>query len=284
MTPLDLLEDECKTTDWYITNDEGNSPLHQAASRGRENMVKALVGLGANVSAVNIEGDTPLHKALDLNQMHYYGKDMVMRVESLVRLGANVSVSNNKGNSPLHQAASSGKENMVKALIRLGANVSAVNIEGDTPLHKSLDLKQMHYCGKDMVMRVESLVRLGANVSISNNKGKTPLDLLEDKCKTDYWYITNDEGNSPLHQAASSGREHLIKALIVLGANVSAVNIEGRTPLHDAALQGNIKLTDILIRNNADVNSTDNMVCYYINREIHLFGSKTDDHVHMHHN
>lgn len=60
--------------------------------------------------------------------------------------------------------------------------------------------------------------------------------------------------------------------------------LKGRTPLHDAAKKGNEQLLDLLIRNNADVNATDNVVCYYINWEIHLFGSKTDDHVHMNHN
>ncbi|CAG2219399.1 unnamed protein product [Mytilus edulis] len=149
---LDLLEDACKTSYWYIKKDEGNSPLHQAASEGQENVVKVLVGLGANVSAVNIEGNSPLHQAASKGQENM--------VKVLVGLGANVSAVNIEGNSPLHQAASKGQENVVKVLVGLGANVSAVNIEGNSPLHQAAST------GKENV--VKALVGLGANVSAVN--------------------------------------------------------------------------------------------------------------------
>lgn len=42
-------------------------------------------------------------------------------------------------------------------------------------------------------------------------------------------------GWSPLHIAASAGRDEIVKALLVKGAHVNAVNQNGCTPLHYAA-------------------------------------------------
>lgn len=46
----------------------GWSPLHIAASAGRDEIVKALLGRGAQVNAVNQNGCTPLHYAASKNR------------------------------------------------------------------------------------------------------------------------------------------------------------------------------------------------------------------------
>ncbi|XP_071138755.1 uncharacterized protein [Mytilus edulis] len=111
--------------------DMGDSPMHQVASQGKCNMVKALASLGAKLSAINNEGDTPLHQAARHGKLN--------TVEHLVRLGANISATNYKGSSPLHQAASYGKDSTVETLVRLGADLSARNVEGKTPYELAED-------------------------------------------------------------------------------------------------------------------------------------------------
>lgn len=55
---------------WYCPPllQAGWSPLHIAASAGRDEIVKALLGRGAQVNAVNQNGCTPLHYAASKNR------------------------------------------------------------------------------------------------------------------------------------------------------------------------------------------------------------------------
>jgi len=68
--------------------------LHWAASHGHEAVVQTLVKLGADVTTVDKDGDTPLHYAA-LN-CH------AAIVQALVNLGADVKAVNQNGNTPLH--------------------------------------------------------------------------------------------------------------------------------------------------------------------------------------
>lgn len=61
-------------------------------------IIERLVAHGANLSDVNIRGDTPLNQmAINLRQ--------VEAARALLRCGASMTVKNLKGNTPLHQAA-----------------------------------------------------------------------------------------------------------------------------------------------------------------------------------
>jgi hypothetical protein len=51
------------------------------------------------------------------------------------------------------------------------------------------------------------------------------------------WDCTkNDDGWTPLHQAAAKGRKEVAELLITNDADVNAKNDIGKTPLHEAAL------------------------------------------------
>ena len=64
----------------------------------------------------------------------------------------------------------------------------------------------------------------------------------------------------PLYYAASFGLEHIVRALLSLGAEVDAPG--GRldaTAFHAAALQGNVRIMDILLQEGADPTQVDDM-------------------------
>jgi len=66
---------------------------------------------------------------------------------------------------------------------------------------------------------------------------------------------THGVGTTPLHSAATSGHEIILKALLEYGANVNAKDNSRRTPLHCAVEEGNLQVVKFLVNNGADVNA-----------------------------
>jgi hypothetical protein len=62
----------------------------------------------------------------------------------------------------------------------------------------------------------------------------------------------------PLHEAASSGHEAVVRLLLENGADVKAKNINGRTALHEAAGVGHDAVVQQLLENGADVKAKGN--------------------------
>ena len=113
---------------WHATDDDGNTPLHNAAVRGHTETALALINKGAKVNATDRDGDTPLHLAA------YYGNTEI--AVTLIAAGADVNATNEEGRTPLHYSASRGRTDIVLTLISKGADVNATNEEGRTPLHE----------------------------------------------------------------------------------------------------------------------------------------------------
>nr|KAG5686405.1 hypothetical protein BaRGS_023705 [Batillaria attramentaria] len=82
---------------------------------------------------------------------------------------------------------------------------------------------------------------------ISNQTGKRSLQclnyLLEKSADAS---ITNDDGITPVHQAASEGHVQCLKLLIEVGAKIDAKDCRGNTPLDLAKLWGHRKCARIL--------------------------------------
>ncbi len=60
--------------------------------------------------------------------------------------------------------------------------------------------------------------------------------------------VEGSRGQSPLHNAATAGKEEIIKLLADHGANVNARDKFKKTPLHSAALKGNYYCIKSLIQ------------------------------------
>lgn len=96
-----------------------------AFSECPDDFARWLVQQGADISAVNSAGETPLHARAG----HWQG-----RLEILFELGADVHCRDDDGNTPLHSAAGVYNAETVSLLLRHGASVDALNNEGLTPL------------------------------------------------------------------------------------------------------------------------------------------------------
>ena len=84
----------------------GDTPLHEAASRGRDDILQLLLDRGGNVNAVNNNGDTPLHGAA------YWGHDDTLQL--LFKYGASMNPVAKEGYTPLHDAARQGYVKCIK--------------------------------------------------------------------------------------------------------------------------------------------------------------------------
>ena len=104
--------------------------LMLVAAEGKENLAKLLVEYGADVNAVDVDGNTALMDAANFGHLNV--------VKFLVEHGANVNaaatVEGYTGYTALIYASERGHVNVVKYLIKHGANINAKKKNGDTAL------------------------------------------------------------------------------------------------------------------------------------------------------
>ncbi|KAJ9458249.1 Tankyrase [Diplonema papillatum] len=113
---------------------KGETPLHMAAEHHRHDLITDLVGLGADVNAPNDTGDAPLHHASKTS-------DTIARTDTLsllVDLGAELDLPNTAGCTALHKAAEAGHTRACQVLVDRGAAHSPENEEGHTPLYRAM--------------------------------------------------------------------------------------------------------------------------------------------------
>jgi len=88
--------------------------------------VEALLAWGANASAADAAGETPLAVAVRTDQSSV--------VVSLLHAGASVEVRDARGRTALHEGAKAGAEASVQVLLEHGAPLDIVDNYGHTPL------------------------------------------------------------------------------------------------------------------------------------------------------
>ena len=270
----------------------GNRPLHIAASNGDIQTVQLLVDCGADVNALNEDGQTPLHTAA--------GRwiDCPELCSILLKHNAKIDAVDKDGNQPLHLACKRRHAATVNLLLSHGADVTALNKQQQRPLHLAnesiLNYFQVHSGDHTLhiaarngdIQTVQLLVDCGADVNALNGDGQTPLHtaaggwkdcpelcsiLLKHNAKID---AVDKDGNQPLHLACKLKHAATGNLLLSHGANVTALNKQQQRPLHlanesilnsfqvhsgdhalhIAARNGNIQTVQLLVDCGADVN------------------------------
>jgi ankyrin repeat protein len=132
-----------KHDDAFTWRDKGGSAmLHHAAVFGDIALCELLLKRGADISARDNQGYTPLHHAAQIAP-HAQGDDPTATLKFLLSRGAYIEARNNLGETPLMHAVNRNKPWNVRALILAGANPNAAATadnpamggrRGDTPL------------------------------------------------------------------------------------------------------------------------------------------------------
>ena len=210
----------------------GNTPLHNAASRGDVKVLKSLICLNAQLNSQNQSGQTPLQKLLSspvsvVNRrvVHFEGH-RAKAVYSLIHAGAELEIEDQNGWTALHYASLGGHVEEAKILIKAGSELNIQDNKGRSALHfASL------YSYAEVV---DSLIMASADVNQQDN-----------------------DGNTALHHASKLGNTEMVKSLVKGGADINTPNKLGVTALHKATLRGHVEVVTTLILAGAEVNTSD---------------------------
>ena len=111
-----------------------------------DELARWLVAHGADLSAGDNYGDTPLHS----RARHWKG-----RIEVLLELGADVNRGEGSRGTPLHAAGGSCNAVTASLLLEHGARVDALNRDGQTPLAYALQR-----CSNAQIERMSALAKV----------------------------------------------------------------------------------------------------------------------------
>ena len=123
--------------EWQDEENDGWTPLHDAAYYGNVEIARMLIGAMVDLNLQDRWGWTPLHRAA------MFGKVEIARM--LIDAGANVNVKNDRGATPLHMAAFYGYVEIARMLIDEGASKDILNNDGELPydLAETEELKKL---------------------------------------------------------------------------------------------------------------------------------------------
>ena len=204
--------------DVNVTKSLGNkySALMTASSKGYIDIVKELLGAGADLDCLDKSGDTAFMIASREGHCNV--------VRALLDAGVDVNQTGSNGATGLMQSLSTGQSDLVKTLLGEGANANAVDNDGWTAL--------MEASSRGHSEAVKDLVAAGANVNAANKNGRTGLI-----------------------QASSGGYCEVVKDLIEACADVNAPDKDGYTPLIMASNGGHYEVVKALLEAKAEVNA-----------------------------
>ena len=165
--------------------EDGQTPLHVAASNGHADVIRALLSAGADLSVRGTFGEVLDMRPYDVaateaakSAFHIYlfeaiALDNVDMVHNLLRGGvpATVTDGSRKMDTALHWAASSGVLEIIKLLLAYGADIRFVNSLGQTPLHSA--------CLGKKISAVFVLLEAGSEVTATDQEGRNPRSLVE---------------------------------------------------------------------------------------------------------
>jgi ankyrin repeat protein len=154
-----------------IQDSQRDQPLHYAASRALEGILRLLLKRGANINAKGRAGMTPLHMSLRFPKIF----------KALLQIGPTISAQDDQGDTPLHLVLSSTltdtppKRSTVKKLILSGADVNVRNHAGITPFHMVLEKKWLE--GEHSASFLLMFLEHGALISSKTADGRLPFEV-----------------------------------------------------------------------------------------------------------
>ena len=272
-----------------MKDESGAAPIHVAIMYGSLDAIVTLHHLGCDISAFDDDDLTPLHYAVESEDVNIVGlllklnanvtacgssraplhiaakKDNLEIIRVLVQNGhpADIDVRDIEDYTPLHVAAQNGCDRSAALLVSMGANVLSKTAEGQSACDLATRSRCPHVVNILAYVREEVLStfshydpllqRLGAALHLAtyqNRISSVNYLLKQAGCPPD---VEDNTGRTALSIAITNSNLEMCKELMSLGANVNHVNEIGVMPLLTAAVNGYIQVVEELIRNGAEV-------------------------------
>jgi len=199
------------------TNEDGCSPLFNAAHLGRISFVNFLLDeCYADIEqrgTYEVAEDRSRHQVTPLWCAAVADKLEVVR--TLIRHGAEVNALSDTHSTPVRSACYMTNIDIVRFLVENGADIHLANVNGGTCLINSV--QSVELC--------QFLIEQGASVNAVDNSG-----------------------NLALHYAIREGRFDAVRLLLKHGSDTSVCNDFGDDALQTAALRGHANILEYLIQ------------------------------------
>ncbi|XP_059617534.1 rabankyrin-5 [Phlebotomus argentipes] len=214
------------------------SPLHLCCQWGLVNVLQTLIDHGANVNAVDCNNKTSLHVAIENQQDEMIGI-------LLCHPSIDLRLRDKSGNTAFAAALTGRNHKAAQNILqRLPNAAEQIDQRGRNFLHVAIM--------KDDLESVLFLLAIRVDVnSRVHDVNQTP----------------------PLHLAASSENEMLVRNLILAGARINERDATSKTALHVASERGRVANVSALLQNGADFDAIDgdgNNALHISVREGHL--------------
>lgn len=229
---------------------DGATALHWAAQANDVDMAAALVAAGADVSAKNRVGATPMLAAVINGNAEL--------VKLLIGGGGDVNEPLTvTGDTPLMVASRTGIADAVQVLLDNGADVNATENWGrTTPL--------MWAVAENHARVVRMLIEHGADIEARSVyippgtgrgfEGTLPRERREEEVGP----VVYASGElTPLLIAARDGHFDSLKVLVEAGADIDAITADGKNGMGLAIFNGNYEIASYLVDKGSNVNQAD---------------------------
>lgn len=239
--------------DLQAIDNQGNNVLHIAAGafNSESKLLALLVAKGIKVNSINYSGLTPLAIAIQRSKN-------TTAAEQLIAAGADLQTRDETGANLLMLAAANARKEFVSWLMEKGADTTAKNYNGWTLLHYTVRGNQPAIA--------DIVIKQPLDINAKDNEGRTPLLwaatannvemikwLIEHRADVN---IIDENGQNALQKSCYHDSATAAELLLANGVNPNNIDVQGKTALHMAveAYIEDVSLVTLLLKSGADAN------------------------------